>query len=157
MGYTQGQKISIGYFFFQTSLVQAKKDVNPQSSKGVQVASKRSSNPFTKEEEAWLEKQFDQMDSAFCPVNLGPDLMQEMVMFSFGVPLSKSFLASYLNTFCDRIRAIGRTQNYDPESMTDGFFIGLALLMCKVESCQGPMLQKLIFPLLMTTSITYRF
>lgn len=95
----------------------------------------RPHNPFNKVEETWLEKQFDLMDSAFSSVNLGEHLMQEMVMFSFGIPLSKNFLVSYLNVFWQRIRAISRTQNFDPESMTDGFMVTLALLVCKVESC----------------------
>jgi hypothetical protein len=51
----------------------------------------------------------------------GLELMQELVMQSFGAPLSTNFLRSYLAVAAERVRRIGRSQDFHPEVLTEGY------------------------------------
>ena len=49
------------------------------------------------------------METAYASVSLGEDLVNEFVMFSFDVPLSKRFLTSCHTAFLERTWRIQKT------------------------------------------------
>ena len=89
-----------------------------------------------KEDEKWLERQFDLIDTAYSSVSLGPEMLQNMVMFSFGSPWSRKCLMSYLLAMAERAKKICKSQHVDVDSANDGFMIGLMLLLTKIETCK---------------------
>lgn len=62
--------------------------------------------PYTMEEEAWLTRQLEKFKYAYEEVSLGEDLVNEFVMFSFDVPLSKHFVPTEITAFVERCRRI---------------------------------------------------
>lgn len=62
--------------------------------------------PYTMEEEAWLKNQLQMFQTAYSEVSLGDDLVNEFVMFTYDVPLSKRFVPAELATFMERTRRI---------------------------------------------------
>ena len=62
--------------------------------------------PYTREEENWLKKQLENFNEAYHAVSLGSDLINEFVMYTFDVPLSKSFIPNELSAFNERCRRI---------------------------------------------------
>ncbi|TRY76250.1 hypothetical protein TCAL_08790 [Tigriopus californicus] len=62
--------------------------------------------PYTIEEEAWLKNQLHMFQAAYSEVSLGDDLVNEFVMFTYDVPLSKRFVPAELSTFMERTRRI---------------------------------------------------
>ena len=77
------------------------------------------------QEELWLQNKFLQLENAYSSVSLGEDLVNEFVMFSFDVPLSKKFLPSCHAAFLERT---WRIQKMHPE------FEGLTLPQ-QVNNC----------------------
>lgn len=62
--------------------------------------------PFTNEEELWLNKQCVEFVDTVRSVSLGADLINEFVMFTFDVPLSRGFFSSGMAAFMERSRRI---------------------------------------------------
>jgi hypothetical protein len=52
--------------------------------------------PYTNEEEAWLTQQIRIVDEAYMSVPVGESLLHEFMMYSLGVPLSKSYMVSMI-------------------------------------------------------------
>ena len=67
---------------------------------------------------------------------LGPEMVQSMVTASFGAPLSRAFLKSYVSVVAERVKRISAAQNFELDFDSDGFQIALALLVTKVETCK---------------------
>ncbi len=66
--------------------------------------------PYTMEEEAWLKKQLHEYQSAYGEIPLGDEFIKEFVMFSYGVPLSKTFATRGYLTFLQRYRRVLEVQ-----------------------------------------------
>jgi hypothetical protein len=62
--------------------------------------------PYTVEEEAWLRSNLDKFRSAYNEVSLGEEYVNEFVMFSYDVPLSKHFVPNEISAFAERGRRI---------------------------------------------------
>jgi len=59
---------------------------------------------YTEEEESWLQSQVHLVDDAYRSVPMGDAILDEIAMFTLGVPLSKSFIkVSISSTFYVRI------------------------------------------------------
>jgi len=57
---------------------------------------------YSPEEEAWMVKQFELFDENWTALSLGEDLVKDVVMFSFDVPLSKGFIPAVIQLFRSR-------------------------------------------------------
>jgi hypothetical protein len=96
------------------------------------------SMPYTQEEEKWLEHQFDLIDTAYQSVSLGEELLQELMEYFQGTPLSIHFCSSAAAIGRERVWRIARTQEDLPLSRysDDGFQMAFALFACKFEACR---------------------
>ena len=54
------------------------------------------------QEELWIQKKFLLMEKKYSSVSLGEDMVNEFVMFSFDVPLSKCFFPECHKAFLER-------------------------------------------------------
>ena len=66
---------------------------------------------YTEEEELWLNKQVHLLDKAFRSVSMGEEIMDEIAMYSLGVPLSKRFLPRVFAACNERVLRIFQTQS----------------------------------------------
>lgn len=97
---------------------------------------------YTGEEEKWLQKKFDDFHRNFCQVSLGEDIVREFVMFTYDVPLSKSFMPKALSTFAERFRSILRgheefqlmSSMVQATSLRDCAFHSLAIYVAQIET-----------------------
>ena len=97
---------------------------------------------YTVEEEAWLKIQMSKFAQAFKEVCLGEDLVNEFVMFTYDVPLSKHFIPSEINTFVERSRRVMKmhpefnelTDREQREIWNENCFKAAALYSVKSES-----------------------
>jgi hypothetical protein len=48
---------------------------------------------LTQSESLWINRQFDLMDEALRSVTIGDEIMNEFIMYSLDVPLSKRFIS----------------------------------------------------------------
>ncbi len=62
--------------------------------------------PYTSEEEAWLKLQLANFEQAYQEVSFGEDLINEFIMFSYDVPLSRHFIPSEIAAFVERMRRV---------------------------------------------------
>ena len=98
---------------------------------------------YTAEEEGWLMNRFSSMDETYFSVGMGDDLMKEYVMFSLGVPMSKSFFPNTANAFGERnMRIMQQHPEFNALSDLDqmrmwqnSFLNGVALNIAMVECC----------------------
>jgi len=66
---------------------------------------------YTEEEERWLHNQVNLLDKAFRSVSMGEEIMDEVAMYSLGVPLSKSYLSNVFAVCNERVWRIFQTQS----------------------------------------------
>jgi hypothetical protein len=66
---------------------------------------------YTEEEERWLQKQVELLDKAFRSVSMGEEIMEEVAMYSLGVPLSKRYLSRVFAVCHERVWRIFQTQS----------------------------------------------
>jgi len=66
---------------------------------------------YTEEEERWLQKQVNLIETAFKSVPMGEEILKEFAMYSLGVPLSKSHLSRVFAVSNERIWRILQTQS----------------------------------------------
>lgn len=105
--------------------------------------------PYTNEEEAWLNRQLRLVDEAYVSVPVGESLMQEFMMFSLGVPLSKSYMGNFFSIIRERCwRMLKVHQDFEDMPMetqlkafTENCFSGIALMIIKAEMCESGMEQ----------------
>ena len=62
--------------------------------------------PFTREEEAWLERQLSLVDAAYRSVPVGEELTSAFMMHSLGVPLPESHMPNIFRVAMERVRKI---------------------------------------------------
>eukprot|EP00095_Tigriopus_kingsejongensis_P011663 snap_masked-scaffold59_size442576-processed-gene-0.4 protein:Tk11663 transcript:snap_masked-scaffold59_size442576-processed-gene-0.4-mRNA-1 annotation:"hypothetical protein BRAFLDRAFT_128090" len=62
--------------------------------------------PYTTEEECWLIRQYERFDRAYSEVSFGEEIMKEFIMFSYDVPLSKTFVPKMVSVWSERFRRI---------------------------------------------------
>jgi hypothetical protein len=99
--------------------------------------------PYTREEEGWLNEQLQLMDEAYRSLPMGEDFIEEFMMFSLDVPLSKHYLQTATAMGLERIRRISKTQEEFldlPSKVHSGLLIknslkALSLVICKAENC----------------------
>ncbi len=65
---------------------------------------------YTEEEESWLQSQVHLVDDAYRSVPMGDEILDEIAMFTLGVPLSKSFIKVNLALGQERTWRIFLTQ-----------------------------------------------
>ena len=70
------------------------------------VAPQHLAMPYTVEEEAWLNNQLVRFKEVYEEISLGEELVNEFVMYSYDVPLSKHFVPSEISAFVERCRRI---------------------------------------------------
>lgn len=100
-----------------------------------------SSFRFSDEEDSWLSNQLNHFDQVWHSVPLGDDYVREVIMFSYDVPTSKSFVRNCVSVFNERFKRI--MMNYDCFSQLSqniqslifqrNLFLGSALLVAKLE------------------------
>ena len=103
--------------------------------------------PYTGEEEAWLKKQLKLVDEAFRSVPIGENVMHEFMMYSLGVPLSRSYMATFFSILRERIWRIFKVHpEFDVllgesqlKALTENGFSGIAMMTVKAECCQSGM------------------
>ncbi len=61
---------------------------------------------FMQEEENWLSCRLELFSRTFKEVSLGYDNIEEFIMFSYGVPLSKSYMKRSVSAFKERFRRL---------------------------------------------------
>jgi len=95
------------------------------------------------EEEEWIKNRLADYDKAFYEESYGDDFVQECVMYSLGVPLSKHFFPQANKLFTVRLRKIMETY---PEfgalpaaakeaAAQAGVYAGTAVIRSKLEAC----------------------
>ena len=100
---------------------------------------------YTVEEEAWLGQQLKLVDEAFRSIPLGENLMDEFMMFSLGVPLSRNYKPAVFRVMLERVR---RVFNIHPEFgefsaaaqqniLRKNSLLGLALYVVRAENLSG--------------------
>ena len=57
-------------------------------------------------EEGWLKNQLMKFDQEWNQINCGNDLLKEVLMFKYDVPLSKSFMVEGMRVLNERYRRI---------------------------------------------------
>ena len=98
---------------------------------------------YSQEEDDWLNKQLDLYRDTVRTVSVGDDFMNEIVMFSLGVPLSKSFQFEGMGAAVERMRR-ALTMHVEFSSLSGHLQrsiwqanvpFALALYCAKMESC----------------------
>ena len=100
---------------------------------------------FSDEEDSWLNNQLDHFDQVWHSVPLGEDHIREVIMFSYDVPTSKSFVRNGVSVFNERFKRIMLNhdcfsqlpQNVQSQIFQQNLFLGSALLVAKLEYIQS--------------------
>ena len=105
--------------------------------------------PYTNEEEAWLKRQLQLVDDAYMSVPVGETITKEFMMFSLGVPLSKSYMVNFFSIIRERIWRIFKVHpdfedlplETQLKTFTEHCFAGISLMIIKAELCESGMEQ----------------
>merc|ERR1712156_1103213 len=98
---------------------------------------------YTIDEENWLQGKLQIFDECWKRVPSGEDLVNDFIMFTYDVPLSKSFVPDHLAIFNERYRLMMKMHTeftslsrVDQETLwKKNMLYGTAMNMVKLESC----------------------
>ena len=99
---------------------------------------------YSIEEEKWIQLQLEKFDFAFKKIPLGDELIKEVLMYSLGVPLSKSFMANNMAVYLERYLMVMKIHpefnNLSPSRQQKlwkaNSILSLGVLVSKMEACQ---------------------
>ena len=103
--------------------------------------------PYTEEEEKWLQHEIELIDEAYQSVPIGEYVMNEFMMYSLGVPLSKNYFAAATSIGLERIFRMSKTQSAFSEIPAfertrifgERSLLAWCLTACKFDSCKTGM------------------
>ena len=98
---------------------------------------------YSIEEENWLNRQLASLEQVYASVSLGEDHLREFIMWSFDVPVSKSFAETAFCGFNERFRKVMKMHsefqnlpdNIQEQIWEQNNFVGAAILVSKIECC----------------------
>lgn len=103
----------------------------------------------TVEEDGWVDSQFDVFQREYGGVSLGDEVLNDWIMFSFDVPLSKKMAFNVVGCFAERCRRLlmahEEVRRLPNEAMAGLFhanvFDGIGVLITKLDRTEDPYVQ----------------
>ena len=100
---------------------------------------------YSLDEENWVHNKLHIFDECWKKVPIGEDLVSEFVMFSYDVPLSKSYAPKHLANFNERYRLMMKMHseftdlngNQQEKLWKRNILYGTAMTIVKLESCKN--------------------